>query len=200
MTRIVDHLQIGPFSTAYHRALVSDKFTTALERFLQLKLAPQLNEAIHNTNGTVKATFDHKRFCGPSSLIRNIFTLELHLTSDTGPSELKADVIFDPEELSFATRKGHDFFFYLWTPQRKRQREEENARIQRFVSDIKRNRTAPMMCPICGGPVRHLDRDDLFDVACTDNRCFKYNYHKDENGRLAHGHFFRRHPQERAEQ
>lgn len=198
--RIVDEIRFGPFSSAYHRGLVNDEFKARLQQFLERELLPQLDEPIREADGTIAATFDSDRYCGPNSLVRDIFTLEIVLVGDAGTSELKSDITFDVADGSFAARTGHGHHFYVWTPTRRQNRAHELEAIQRAVDDIQRGREFNPECPICAGSLSAINNPDIFDVRCTDNRCFKYNYHKDENGRLAHGHFFTKHPEERAEQ
>ena len=198
--RIVDEIQFGPFSSAYHRGLVDDDFKATLQRFLEREMLPQIDDPVLEADGTLSATFDNERYCGPNSLVRNIFTLEIVLVGDAGKSELKSDITYCDADGSFAPRTGHGHHFYVWTPTRRRNREQELESIQRTVDDIQRGRESNPACPICNGSLSAIDNSDIFDVRCSSNRCFQYNYHKDENGRLAHGHFFTKHPEERAEQ
>lgn len=192
--RLVDQLQLGPFSAKYHRTLVNEEFAAALQRFLDRNLLPQADATIHDADGTLTATFDNDRYCHPSSLVRDIFTLDVVLHADNGTSELKADITFDHESRSFSVRKGHDHYFYLWTPSRKAAREEEMASIRSFVNDIQRGNPIVPQCPICGSEVTIVNDSMVFDVRCRGRRCFQCNYHKDENGDLLHGHFFTTHP------
>lgn len=196
--RVVDKIRFGPFSTAYHSSLVDDAFKTALSAFLESDLIPQLDEPATDAEGTLIATFDKEQHCGPNSLVRDIFTLELTLYSDNGTSELKSDVTFNATNKSFSPRTGYDHYFYLWTPARKEHREREMAAIHRLVDDIKLGRSN-RECPICHEPVSAINNPEIFDVRCRGDRCFQYNFHKDEHGRLAHGHFFTKHPAKRTE-
>ncbi len=197
---IVDSIRFGPFAADYHRSVVNEQFKATLERFFDRELIPQLDEPIVSADGTFSATFDSDRYCGPNSLVRDIFSLELVLVGDGGNSELKSDVVFDRESGTFSPRTGHGHFFYLWTPSRKRRRKREFELIQRLVDDIQANRTSLLACPICGGTLSAINNADIFDVRCPAKRCFHYNYHKDGEGRLSHGHFFTKHPGERAVQ
>jgi hypothetical protein len=198
--QLVDQIRFGPFSAAYHRALVNDDFKAQLDRFLRANLLPQLDSPLQELDGTLNATFDGDGSCGPSSLVRDIFTLDCVLICDDGDSDLKADIVYDRVADRFKPRTGRNHFFYVWTPARKARREAEMAEIQRVVDGImhgKRNSTA---CPICGGKLFAINTTDLFDARCVDRHCFAYNFHKDNRGRLAHGHFKTLHPQKRGEQ
>ncbi len=195
--RLVDLLEYGPFATAYHRALVNSEFLESLQRFFEHQLLPQTDAAVTDANGTIKATFDDERYCSPTSLVRNIFTLDLAIFSKAGSAELNADLIYEPADHSFSPRKGYDHHCYLWTPARKLAREEEMSTIQRLVDNIKRDWPAVLECPICHAEIQIVDNDMTFDVRCRGSHCFEYNYHKDEQGQLAHGHFFVKHPAKR---
>jgi hypothetical protein len=196
--KLVDQIQFGPFSTHYHANLVDADFKTALSAFLDSKLLPQLDEPTDDADGMLVATFDSDRYCGPNSLVKNIFTLEMTLLGPDGNSELKTDIEFHPNTKTFSPRAGYGHHFYVWTPRRKRDRETELELIQRLADDFQRTHRVGLKCPICHGNVTGVDDPTIFDIRCTEQRCFVYNYHKDENGRLAHGHFVTKHPELRA--
>ena len=158
----------------------------------------QLDEPAREASGTLTATFDNDRYCGPNSLVRNIFTLEIALYGEDGKSDLKSDIVFNSGTSAFSGRTGHGHHFYLWTPKRKAHRENELEMIQRLVDDFRRTHMTGLKCPICQGNVAGVDDPLTFELRCVDSRCFVYNYHKDEDGRLAHGHFFTYHPTFRA--
>lgn len=196
--RLIDRIQFGPFSTRYHSTLVSAEFVASLSSYFDAELVPQLDEPIDDADGSLTATFDSERFCGSNSLIRNIFTLELSTFGPDGSSEMEADIEFCPENCTFTPRFGHGHYFYLWTPSRKQAREAENVLIQRLVDDYRCTHQVGMKCPICQGSVSGIDNPRTLDVRCIDQRCFVYNFHKDEDGNMAHGHFFTKHPSLRA--
>ena len=192
--QIVNKLQLGPFKSHYHRELVGNAFLVSLEQFLAKQLLPKLDGEPNNADGSLIATFPLERNCGPSSLVRDIFTLELQVDGSDGTSHLKADIVYDPLTRTFSPRTGHDHQFYVWTPARKIQRESLMEKIQRLMDDIQRHRQYDDSCPICRGQLSVVDDANMFDVRCREKRCFNYNYHKDERGRLAHGHFRVVHP------
>jgi hypothetical protein len=198
--QLVGTIRFGPFYTSYHRDLVDATFKKQLERFLRDNLLPQLDSPLQELEGTLTATFDNEKNCGPNSLVRDIFTLECVAVCDDGTSDLKSDIVYDPVGRTFAPRTGFDRYFYVWTPARKRAREDELAAIQRVVDDIMRGDRSEFACPICGGHITAINNPDIFDARCSRQHCFVYNFHKDERGRLAHGHFFTKHPMKRAEQ
>ena len=198
--QLVNRIRFGPFSTSYHRDFVDTTFKEQLELFLRDKLLPQLDSPLQELDGTLTAAFGNERNCGPNSLVRDIFTLECVAICDDGVSDLKADVVYNPRSGTFAARTGFDRYFYVWTPARKRTRENELAAIQRVVDDIMRGDPSGFACPICGGRITAINNPDIFDARCSRQHCFVYNFHKDDRGRLAHGHFFTKHPMKRAEQ
>lgn len=198
--RLVNQIRFGPFKASYHRSLVDAAFIEQFELFLQANLVPQLDSTIREFDGTLMATFDNEKNCGPNSLVRDIFTFECSITCDDGTSELKADVVCDPKSHTFRPRTGFECFFYVWTPNRRKIHESELGEIQRVVDAILRGYSTLLACPICGGTITAINNEKLFDARCTRQRCFVYNYHKDKRGRLAHGHFFTTHPMKRAEQ
>jgi hypothetical protein len=196
--QIVDRIQFGPYSTQYHSAIVTNQFKLSLSTFLNTNLLNQLDEPACDANGKLTSTFTSDRYCGPNSLVRNLFSLEIELFGADGKSDLKADIEFHPETQTFSPRSGYGHHFYLWTPSRKRNRDFELKMIRVVVEDFRRTHDKELRCPICHGTLTGVDDSLTFDLRCTDHRCFVYNYHKDEDGRLAHGHFFTKHPETRA--
>jgi hypothetical protein len=195
--QLVATINFGPFRTDYHRDLVDSTFQHQLECFLQQQLVPQLDAALHEFQGTLRAKFDDEMYCGPRSLVRDIFTLECIAVCDDGTSSLKSDIVYDPVHGSFAPRTSHSQFFYVWTPARIRMNRDELAAIQRVIDSVHRGEVIELACPLCGGPLTAVNDSRFFDVRCQGQRCFVRNYHKDEDGGLAHGHFIKKHPLER---
>jgi hypothetical protein len=192
--RLVDQLRFGPFAASYHQNLVTAAFTDQLETFLQKQLVPQLDSPLQEVEGTCVATFNSESYCGTSSLVRNIFTLDCDLFSDDGVSQLKSDIVYDPATSSFAARTGHNRWFYVWTPTRKIAREKELAAIQRAVDDVYRNAGRAFQCPLCAGDISSINSVEDFYARCEGERCFNISFHKDDRGRPVHGHFFTKHP------
>ncbi|WP_145245748.1 hypothetical protein [Aeoliella mucimassa] len=164
----------------------------SLDEFLNRELVPQMDETDVDAEGTLVATFNDERFCGPTSLVRNFFTFQVSLFGAAGESDLESDLEYHPQQRTFTPRRGH--YFYLWTPARKRNAQEEKERIDRMVQDFKRTHRTNFRCPLCTGKVSGVDNPGQLDVRCTENRCFVYSYHKDEKGRILHGRFMVKHP------
>lgn len=194
IVRLIDHLEFGPFSTSYHRDLVTAAFKEQLEYFLQQNLLPQLDSPLREFEGSLIPTFDSEANCGPNSLVRDIFTLECTLVCDDGVSEFKSDIVYDLASESFTPRTGHRRSFYVWTPTRRSAREEDLSAIQCVVDAIMRGERRAFECPMCGGKIIAVNNPHQFDARCASQGCFEYNFHKDDRGRLAHGHFFTNHP------
>ena len=172
----VEFIQWGPFKTRYHRTRVDQAFKISLQKFLDRELTPQIANPITATNGTLKATFDDQRYCGSSSLVRDLFSLELILTGGEGDSKLNEDLAFDPITPSFSPRRGSSF--QLWTPIKNRQRAEEQALIRETINQIRTNRLADPICPICGGRLQVVNDPLVFDIRCMRQRCFRHHADK----------------------
>jgi len=189
-----DAIVYGPFNAEYHRVIVDDTFKRALREFLASKLLPQLDHALTDATGTLTACFDEDRFCGPNSLVRNCFRLEFAFRGTDGESRIKTEVVYNPGG-PFAVRRGHSL--YLWTPSRQRKRQSEQEAIQKTVRAILKHESDRPSCPLCSAALSGIDATALLDVICP-NRCFNYNFHRDEKGEPLHGHFFMGDPREDA--
>lgn len=194
MSSPFDAIVCGPFKAEYHRVIVNDTFKRALREFLALKLLPQLDHAFTDGRGTLTACFDEDRFCGPNSLVRDCFKLEFHFRGPDGESRIKTEITHNRDG-QFSARRGHSL--YLWTPSRQRKRQSEQEAIQKTVGAILDNAVERPSCPVCSAELQVINAPALFDVLCP-NRCFKYNFHRDEEGKPLHGHFFMGSPAEEA--
>jgi hypothetical protein len=180
-------IDVGPFRASYHRALVDEAFLACLDAFLQEILSPQVDHPIAKTAGSLTACFDEERYCGPNSAIRNLFRLKLTFHGPTEESTIETDLEFDPNTRSFSARPGNSL--YVWTPARQRVLLERKARIQATVKCILDEDPGEVACPLCRAPLAVVNNQHLFDARCPSG-CFNYNFHKDDDGNLLHGHFF----------
>jgi hypothetical protein len=180
-------IHVDPFRASYHRALVDEEFLGRLDAFLQETLSPQVDHPIAKTTGSLTACFDEDRYCGPNSAIRNLFRLKLTFHGPTEESTIETDVEFDRQTQTFSARPGHSL--YVWTPTRRRDLQERKARIQATVKRILDQDPGEVACPLCRAPLAVVNNQRLFDARCPSG-CFNYNFHKDEDGNLLHGHFF----------
>ena len=194
MSSPFDSIVYGPFNAEYHRVVVDDAFKRALREFLASKLLPQLDHAFADTRGTLAACFDEDRYCGPNSLVRDCFKLDFHFRGPDGESSIKTEIIRNRDG-QFAARRGRSL--YLWTPLRQRKRQSDQGAIQETVGAILDNAVENPSCPLCSAELQVINGPALFDVLCP-NRCFKYNFHRDEKGEPLHGHFFMDDPSEDA--
>ena len=185
MSSPFDAIVYGPFDADYHRATVQDSFKRALSDFLASKLLPQLDHAFTDAAGTLTACFGEDRFCGPNSLVRDCFRLELQFRGPDGESRIKTEITRDRDG-QFSARRGHSL--HLWTPSRQRKRQLEQEAIHKTVRAILDNAVEKPFCPLCAAVLQVINAPALFDVVCP-NRCFKYNFHRDENGKPLHGTF-----------
>src|SRR5262245_52312403 len=119
MSSPFDAIVYGPFNAEYHRAAVNGAFKRALRELLESKLLPQLDHDFIDASGTLTACFDEDRFCGPNSLVRDRFRLEFQFFGADGESRIKTEITYNGHG-RFSVRRGHSF--YLWTPSRQRKR------------------------------------------------------------------------------
>jgi len=176
----------GPFNAEYHRLAVNDTFKRALSEFLALTLLPQLDHTFTDATGALTACFDEDRFCGPNSLVRDCFRLEIQFRGPDGESSIKTEIAYGRDR-QFTARPGHSL--YLWTPFRQRKRQMQQKAVQSTVDAILDKAIGRPLCPLCSAALQAIDSPALFDVVCP-NGCFNYHFHRDEEGSLLHGHFF----------
>ena len=184
----LDALQFGPFTTAYHAQLVTDAFKASARQFVTSNILPQVDHDIVEIDGTFTPRATEDRNCGPNSAIKNCFHLYIRFFGDaeTDNSEVKAQLWYRPDQSSFSVATGSSI--YVWTPTRRAERESQKAAIQRMVDSLLKNQSITPSCPVCFSNVSVTNTADLFNAACP-NECFRYNFHKDDQGRLLHGHF-----------
>lgn len=189
----LDGLKFGPFTTAYHRQLVTDGFKTSACQFVTSNILPQVDHDIVELDGTLAPRATDDRNCGPNSAIRNCFYLDIRFFGDAEQdySELKSQLWYRPAQSVFQVSNGSSL--YVWTPARRAERVTQKAAIQRMVDSVLRNEPMTPFCPVCFSNVSVVNTTDHFNAACP-NQCFRYNFHKDEKGRLLHGHFNMREP------
>jgi hypothetical protein len=180
-----DTIKFGPFSTAYHRLAVNDEFREALDRYLSAELLPQVEEPFESTHGSLTALVADDRFCGPNSLVKDIYKLEFEFKRPGSSDNLTAEIRRSPKTGEFQPRYKHSRLF-LWTAKRK----AENAIFEGIVGRIQSGETGNWPCPRCGSPLKLVDSPSMFDLSCP-RACFCYNFHRDPaSGELRSGHFF----------
>jgi hypothetical protein len=184
---------LGPFETQYHRELADGEFCDVVERFIRSRLASQVDHPIEAVVGSLTACFDEDRYCGPNSAVRNVFRLELTFRGEGEESTIRTDLNYDDRSSEFSPRRGSSL--YVWTPTRRRVRAEHQNMIKSVVKDVLDGGQSTVLCPICGTELHVIDCDGFFDLFCP-SRCFKYNFHRDEDGNPTHGHFFMSDPEE----
>ena len=189
MISIVHSIRFGPFATDYHQSLVNEEFKTKLGLFLDREILPQMDAPLVSAEGKLVATYNHDRHCGPNSLVRNIFSLDLVLVADDGVSKLKTDIAFDPLSKIFCGRSGRQASPFLWTPARKLKRDQQEASINNFISETKRGNTGALTCPICNGTVLGTNNENIGELRCADRSCFKYDYTQNRDGKIIHSRF-----------
>lgn len=190
----LDALQFGPFSTAYHEQLVTDEFKESARRFVATRILPQVDHDIIEIDGTLTPRATAEQNCGPNSAVKNCFELDIRFFGQDAAnySELKADLWYRPDSGTFqvATRSS----LYVWTPTRREERMSQRAAIERMVNAVLRREASTLFCPVCFVNVPLINTPDYFSAVCP-QKCFRYTFHKDENGRFLHGRFFMFQPQ-----
>ena len=97
MSPVFAAIKFGPFSTAYHRSAVSDDFREALDSYLSKELLPQVDEPFESTAGTFTADVTEERFCGPHSLVRDIYILDFAFIRAGSSDQIKAQIRRNPK-------------------------------------------------------------------------------------------------------
>lgn len=189
----LDAIQFGPFTTAYHKQLVTDAFRVSARQFVTTSILPQVDHDIVEFDGTLTPRATEDRNCGANSAIKNCFYLDVRFFGDakTDYSELKTQLWYRPAQSAFQVASGSSI--YVWTPTRRAERVSQKAAIQSMVDSVLSNDRKTPFCPVCFSNVPVVNTPDIFHAVCS-NGCFQYNFHKDEQGHLLHGHFNMREP------
>ncbi|PQO26250.1 hypothetical protein [Blastopirellula marina] len=172
--RLVDQLEIKPLRTDYHRTLVDALFLNLLQQFLEAAVVAELEEEPFDFVGSLEAAYGKEANCGPQSLVRNIFKLDLCFYGEAGTSELDAWIVYEPLTKTFAPRRGYSYQFQLWTPRRKLAADLRRQTIDRFIDDLLARRPIERRCPICQGEIRVIDLPIYFEVRCLENDCVQF--------------------------
>jgi hypothetical protein len=183
-----DTIQYGPFSTEYHRRAVDDQFRASLEAYLSKELLPQVDEPFESTAGTLQAEVNEERFCGPHSLVKDLYSLEFAFVRPTSTDELTAKIRWNARMDSFQPRYKHQPLF-LWTAQRKNENRAFERLAARLARRSEQEHAGPLECPRCGSDLRLTDTPDLFDLSCP-RGCYCFGFHRDPATReFRNGHF-----------
>ncbi len=189
----LDAMQFGPFTTAYHDQLITDSFKESARQFIAARVLPQVDHDIVELDAALTPRAAEDRNCGPNSAVKNCFYLEIRFFGHAGTeySELKCQLWYRPDDSAFHVATGSSI--YVWTPKRRAERESQKASIQRMVDSILNNERTTPFCPVCFSNVPVVNTADHFNATCP-TQCFRYSFHKDEQGCLLHGHFIMRDP------
>jgi hypothetical protein len=192
MSPVFATIRFGPFSTDYHRRAIDAGFREALGRYLTEELLPQVDEPFESTSGSLTALVGDERFCGPNSLVKDVYKLEFRFKRAGSCDEVSGEIRRDLKTGSFRPRYPHSPLF-LWTARRR----AENAAFEAIARRARAGETGPWPCPRCGSVLKLSDLPELFDLACP-RGCFALGFHRDPaTGALRHGHFFSGPPMKR---
>lgn len=185
-------IQFGPFASAYHTEAINTEFKEALSEFLELRLLPQVEQPFESTSGAMAAAYNDEKYCGPSSMVRDIYKFEFSFHRCSGDDTIKIELVFSAENRTFSPRRNKPL--YLWTVVRRNRYQEQGRNIHMLCQRISRHEDVESTCPLCSKALSIHDSPNLFDVRCP-NGCFNYNYHRDpSSGQFLHGHFFQKEP------
>lgn len=191
----LDALQFGPFTTAYHRKLVTDVFKDSARQFLVENVLPQIDHNIVEIDGALTPRATEDRNCGPHSGLKNCFSLDMRFfgQAETEYSELETQLWYRSDRSEFHVVKGSSL--YVWTPKRRAERESWMAAIQHMMDSLLKGETISLYCPACFSDLSVRNTANCLDATCS-NQCFRYRFRKDERGRLSYGCFEMREPPE----
>jgi hypothetical protein len=179
-------IEYGPFQAQYHIRQVNADFKETLEEYLSRELLPQASLEYDSTEGSLKAQYDEERYCGPNSLVKDIYRLEFSFVRGSEREHTTQDVIYNPKKRGFTVRRGK--VLYLWNMPRQRQQRENQQRVSALLAGIAEGEPMQALCPLCDGGLRVVNTAGLFDVTCPAG-CFAYHLHKDpKTGEGLHGH------------
>ncbi len=187
-----NNIRFGPFNSTYHAEAMTADFKEALSEFLETNLLPQIEESFESASGSVTAGYDDEKYCGPNSIVRDIYKFEFAFHRPSGDDTIKIELVFSSKSQTFSTRRKKPF--YLWTNRRREIYLAQGQSIKVLCDRIAKRESVAAVCPLCSATLIVHDAPSLFDVRCP-GRCFNYNYHRDpKDGSFLHGHFFRKEP------
>ena len=193
MSPIFATIRFGPFPTAYHQSALNDEFRQALDAYLSGELLPQVDEPFESTAGTLTAYVNEEKFCGPHSLVKDIYIFDFAFIRPGSSDHISAEIRRNPKTGRFETRYNRQPL-YLWTSKRRVADQAFRSAIDGIVKRIGGGQTEQWSCPRCGSILRLTDSLSLFDLSCG-RGCFAYNFHRDlSTGEFQHGHFFSQPP------
>lgn len=192
MHSIFSNIQFGPFKSNYHALAITEDFKDGLNDYLEKHLLTQVEEPFEAVSGSLLAAYDEERYCGPNSIVRDIYKFEFSFHRSSGDDTIKEELVFNPQTKRFSTRRNAPL--YLWTNKRRTKYQQQSTCIQMLCEKIAKRAVVEAVCPLCAAKLAVHDEPSLFDVRCP-NRCFNYNYHRDpKDGAFLHGHFFQNKP------
>ncbi len=182
-------IKFGPFHTEYHRRAVDNEFKEAFSNYLETELLPQVDEAYETTEGAITSLVNEEKFCGPNSLVKDVYQFEFAFIRQGSRDEVKLEIRRDLKNDVFIPRYRHRTL-YLWTQRRKEEHDRFCQAINDMVKRILEGQAGQWHCPECNAALSLVDAKAMFDLRCPSG-CFNYNYHRNpETGGFLHGHFF----------
>jgi hypothetical protein len=183
------NIQFGPFATSYHRSAVDDSFREAFSTYLEKELLPQVDEPFDSTVGSLVSAFADEKYCGPNSLVKDIYKLKFSLLRVGSSDDVETEIRRNPKTGLFSPRRKF-YPLFLWTAKRKADEVKFREAVHDIVASVFNGGSAPSACPRCAAELKLYYPSDLIDLSCS-RGCFAYNFHFDpETREMRHGHFF----------
>lgn len=178
-------IQYGPFSTSYHRSVVTDAFREALSIFLEEAVLAQVDEPFDATEGRLTAVVNDEKHCGPNSLVKDIYKLEFAFIRDGSSDCLRDEFRFDRKSNSFVRRWKHRPVI-VWT-QRRREREKALLpTVKEMLARLARHEPGRWICPRCDAELTVIDTGESIRLSCPID-CFKASHHRKPQARMVMG-------------
>jgi len=186
---VFDSIQCGPFKSDYHRTAVGQDFRSALSKYLERELLTQVTVGTACFKGSLVASYDEDRYCGPRSLVRDIYKLSVEFGSGQRKESLRKEIVYDANKNSFKPRREKKLL--LWTLARQAQARA----IEDLVKRVDAEQLPSANCPVCDTNLLITNEPAIFAVTCPTG-CFQHDYHRDpKSGDFLHGHLFVREPE-----
>jgi hypothetical protein len=190
---VFDSIRYGPFKADYHRTVVDESFRSILVAYLSAELLPQVTVGSEHFEGQLQASYDEDRYCGPRSLVRDIYKLTAAFVRGSERESLDQEIVYCQTSHTFRPRKGNRL--RLWTLSRQAKAKARLEVIQATIRQVAKDHLRAAKCPLCNADLHILDTADLFGVVCSKG-CFDHDYHRDQQtGEFLHGHLFVKDPE-----
>jgi hypothetical protein len=176
----------GPFKASWHQKHVSNKLKNDLVRFIDQVIEPQVTIRYSKCGGTLVASCNDDKYCGPHSAVRDIYRLTYAYETEDEIEDIDIELIYHRDTGEF-TKRWRGLSLKLVTVEHRRNIQKLYELIRMAWKD---RTVSSITCPFCDNKVDVSYTSELFAVHC-DNNCFESHYHLDaQSGEMKHGHVF----------